>query len=113
MEEILSQAEELGRLIQNTEIYKNYIRMSELLHSDEEALKMLNDYTNCSREIKERQDRGDIVEKFEIEHVKSLAEMVSEHQAIMEYLNAQKDYLELLYSIQREISDAESGHIIS
>jgi cell fate (sporulation/competence/biofilm development) regulator YlbF (YheA/YmcA/DUF963 family) len=107
MEEILAQAEELGRLIQHTEIYMNFIRASELLHSDGEAVRILNDYTGFSKEIKERQDRGGIVEKFEIDHAKSLAGMVSEHQAIMEYLNAQKDYLELLHRIQREISDFE------
>ena len=107
MDDILAQAGELGRLIQNTEIYKNFIRMSELFHSDEEAVKILGDYTSFSKEIKERQDRGDIVEKFEIEHARNLADMVSEHEAVMKYLDAQKEYLELLYRIQGEISDAD------
>jgi cell fate (sporulation/competence/biofilm development) regulator YlbF (YheA/YmcA/DUF963 family) len=107
MEEILAQAGELGRLIQKTGIYRNFVRMSELLHSDAEALKMLNEYTSYTREIKERQDRGDIVEKFEIEHARSLADMVAEHEVVIQYLDAQKEYLELLYRIQTEISDVE------
>ena len=107
MEEILAQAGELGRLIKNSEIYKNFIRMSEFLHADGEAVKILNDYASFSKEIKDRQDRGDIVEKFEIEHVRGLADIVSEHEVIMKYMKAQKEYLELLYRIQGEISDFE------
>jgi cell fate (sporulation/competence/biofilm development) regulator YlbF (YheA/YmcA/DUF963 family) len=107
MEEILAQAGELGRLIQNSEIYKNFIRMSEIFHADGEAVKILNEYTSLSKEVKERQDRGDIVEKFEIEHVRGLADTVSEHEAVMKYLKAQKEYLELLYRIQGELSNIE------
>ena len=58
MEEILAQAEDLGRLIRNTEIYRNFIRLSELLHSDGDAIKILDEYTRFSKEIKERQDTG-------------------------------------------------------
>lgn len=107
MEEILSQAGELGRLIQNTEIYRNFILMSGLLHADEEAVKILKDYGRFTKEIQERQDRGGIVEKFEIEYARSLADLVSEHEVIMKYLDAQKEYLELLYRIQGEISDVD------
>lgn len=107
MEEILARAEDLGRLIRNTEIYRNYIRLSELLQSDGDAIKLLDEYTRFSKEIKERQDLGDIVEKFEIENAKNLAAMVSENDAIMKYLAAQKEYLGLLYRIQEELGNNE------
>ena len=107
MEEIMARAGELGRLIQGTDIYKSFIRLSESLHADEEAAKMLDDYTRYLKGIKERQERGDIVEKFEIEHARNLADEAYEHEVVRKYLDAQKEYLELLYRIQREINDVE------
>jgi len=107
MDEILARAEELGQLIKSTEIYGNFMHMSELLHSDSDALKVLDEYTRFSKEIKDRQDTGDIVEKFEVEHAKNLAESISENEAIMKYLNAQKEYLDLLCKIQEELGDSE------
>ena len=107
MDEILAQAEELGRLIMNTEIYRNFMHMSELLHSDSDAMKILDEFSRYSKEIKERQDVGDIVEKFEIENAKNFAGIISENEAIMNYLNAQKEYLDLLCKIQEELGDSE------
>jgi cell fate (sporulation/competence/biofilm development) regulator YlbF (YheA/YmcA/DUF963 family) len=107
MDEILAKTEELGRLIKNTEIYRNFIHVSELLHSDSDAMKILDEYARFSKEIKERQDSGDIVEKFEIEHAKNLGDTISENEAIMKYLNAQKEYLGLLRKIQEELGDSE------
>ena len=103
---ILSQAEELGRLIQDTEIYRNYIAMSESLNADGDAARLLEEYTNLCRSIKERQEMSDIIEKFEFENVESLAGLVSENEAIMGFLEAQNKYLDLLKRIQEELADS-------
>lgn len=106
MDEILKKAEELGRLIQDTGIYRNYITISESLNADGDAVKLLDEYMNLSRSIKERQDLSDIIEKYEFENVESLAGMVSQNETIMMYLEAQKKYLDLLTRIQDELSDS-------
>lgn len=105
MEKILQQAEELGRLIRGTEIYRTYIDMSETLDEDSDAKKLLTEYMNLSRTIKERQDMSDIIERYEFENVESLARLVSENETIMQFLEAQKEYVNLLTKIQEELSD--------
>ncbi len=103
---ILQQAEELGRLIKNTEIYRNYIAMSESLNADCDAVKLFDEYMNLCRTIKQRQDMSDIIEKFEFENMESLAGLVSENETIMRFLEAQKEYLDLLTRIQEELADS-------
>ena len=102
---ILQQAEELGRLIHDTGIYRNYIAMTESLNADVDAVRLLDEYTNLCRSIQERQAMSDIIEQYEFENAETLAGLVSENETIMEYLEAQKKYLELLTKIQEELSN--------
>lgn len=48
---------------------------------------------------------GDIIEKFEIENIKSMSETVSGNEMIMQYLKAQQEYLDLILIIQKELED--------
>jgi cell fate (sporulation/competence/biofilm development) regulator YlbF (YheA/YmcA/DUF963 family) len=107
MEEILLKADELGRLIRETDTYRNYQQASGLLSEDPEAVKLLEKYITLSGSLKERQDSGDIVEKYETEDLESLICMISENGLIMRYLEAQQEYLNLLVAIQNEIRDRE------
>ncbi len=106
MKDILRQAGELGRLIRDTDVYLNYISMSESLNADRDSVKLLEEYTNLCRVIKQRQDMSDIIEKYEYEHVESLAVLVSENENITQFMDAQKKYLDLLTRIQEELSDS-------
>lgn len=103
---ILTKAEELGRLIRDTTIYRNYIAQSEQLNADGDAVKLFEEYMALSRSIKERQDMADIIERYEFDNLEHLAGLVSESDAIMNFLKAQQEYLELLTRIQKELSDA-------
>jgi cell fate (sporulation/competence/biofilm development) regulator YlbF (YheA/YmcA/DUF963 family) len=107
METILRQADELGRLIRGTEIYRNYCSLSESLSADADSAKLFEEYVNLVRAIKERQDRADIIEKYEFENLESLGRIVSENETIMRFLEAQKEYLDLLTRIQEELHDGD------
>ena len=48
---------------------------------------------------------GDIIEKFEIENIKSMSAMVSDNEIIMQYLKAQQEYLDLIILIQKELEE--------
>jgi cell fate (sporulation/competence/biofilm development) regulator YlbF (YheA/YmcA/DUF963 family) len=105
MESILQKAEELGRLIRETDIYRDYQRASGLLNADDEAKKLFDDFIKVSKYIRDRQEMGDIIEKFEIENIKSMSAMVSENDVIRNYLDAQQEYLDLILNIQKELED--------
>ena len=106
MDDILAQAEELGRLIRNTDIYAEFSRMSELLNDDDESRKLFDEFLSFSTEIKERQEGGDIIEKFEMDTLRELTERAAGNEIIVNYLNAQNAYLDLLLKIQQEINSA-------
>lgn len=105
MEEILKKAEELGRMIRDTETYRDFQRASEMLHADKDAEKLLDDYVRISSHVRERQEMGDIIEKFEIENIKSMSAMVSGNEMIIRYLKAQQEYLDLILLIQKELEE--------
>ena len=105
MEDILKKADELGRLIRDTDTYRDFRHAYGLLHADEEAAKLLDDFIKISKYIRDRQEMGDIIEKFEIENIKSMSSTVSENGTIMQYLKAQQEYLDLIQLIQKELED--------
>jgi len=105
---ILKQAGELGRLIRETEIYRNYTSLSESLNADSDTAKLFDEYVILARAIKERQDRADIIEKYEFENLESLGRIVAGNEIIMLFLEAQKEYLDLLTRIQEELHQGES-----
>lgn len=103
MYEILEKAGELGQLIRETRIYKSYREMSGVLDAEPDSRAMLDEFLAAARDIQKRQEMGDIIEKFEEEHVSSLSAMISQNESVMKFLKAQKDYLELLLLIQGEL----------
>ena len=107
MEEIMAKADELGRLIRNTEIYKNFQRLSGLLRADPDAANFFDEYLRLSGSIKERQDRGDTIESYEMEHLKNMRDLISANELILRYTEARQDYLDLLVEIRNQISDSD------
>jgi cell fate (sporulation/competence/biofilm development) regulator YlbF (YheA/YmcA/DUF963 family) len=106
MEEILAKAEELGRLIKNTGIYRNFQRSYGMLQKDPDATALFKEYLRVSGMMKERQDLGDTIEKYEVEQYKNLMDMITADDLIMDYLNAQQEYLDLLVEIQNQIGES-------
>ena len=104
---ILAKADELGNLIRDTEIYRNFKRMSGMLSEDAGATRLFQEYLQMSGSLKERQDRGDIIEKYETDELKNLLDIISENDIIMQYVGAQKEYIDLLEKIHQEIVSAD------
>ncbi len=105
MEKILAQAAELGRLIRETSIYTDFVRLSEALAADGDSSRLLDDYATISAELQDRQGKGDSIEQYELEQLKSLTDMVSANEVIMGYLAAREKYLGLLSGIQERLTE--------
>jgi cell fate (sporulation/competence/biofilm development) regulator YlbF (YheA/YmcA/DUF963 family) len=105
MDTILQKAEELGRLIRETDMYRDYRSSAEMLDADEESKKLFDDFIKISKYVRDRQEMGDIIEKFEIENIKSMSSLVSDNEVIMRYIKAQGEYLDLIVTIQKELED--------
>lgn len=105
MEKIMEQAAALGRLIKETSVYADFIKLSGELADDGDASKLLDDYANLSASLQDRQEKADIIAPYEYEQLKSLADMLSGNDVIMSYLNAREKYLGLLSDIQERLGD--------
>lgn len=105
MEKIMDQAAELGRLIKKTAVYSDFVRLSGDLAADGDASKLLDEYANLSASLQERKERGDLLEQFELEQLRSLADMISGNGKIMSYLSARERYLGLLSEIQERLGE--------
>ncbi len=105
IEEILKSADELGLLIQDTDAYRQYRRLEEIIEADPERAGLLSRYEEDLRVMEARRARADIIENFEIESLGELADMIRDDPLIMEYLEAKKEYVYLL----EEINGALTG----
>ncbi|TFH38216.1 MAG: YlbF family regulator [Chrysiogenales bacterium] len=62
MKDILAVAEKLGKMIKETETGRRFIRASELLNSDPDARRSVDEFASLSEHLKLRRDMGDIIE---------------------------------------------------
>lgn len=104
MEEILELAGELGRMIRETGPGRRFLGASERLRAEPGSLALLEKYSSLEGEMRRRREVGDIIEGFEMEAYDEMASAVAKDGLIMEFLEARKEYLELLEIIQGELS---------
>lgn len=105
IDDIFNKANELGLLIQGTDVYRNYREMADAMAMDERASKMLDTYEKRLRELDERKRIGDIIESYELEEVRDLADDIEKNELIMRYLAAKREYAVLLERIQQSITE--------
>lgn len=104
IEEIMNKANELGHLLRETNIYQEFDRLTQEFEADSEAKELLQQYEEKGVQIEQRQKIGDIIENYEIEEIKELAQQINDNDLIMEYLRAKEEYASLLGTIQQAIS---------
>lgn len=108
MDEIIQKANELGKMIHETDVYSEYKELSDRLDGEPQSKQLLEEYMILAESFHKREINGDTVENFEIERLAELKENIEENDLIIEYLGAKSSYIKLLELIQKSIStDAE------
>ena len=109
MEEILRVANELGQMIQETEVFRDFQKYSAELEENESSRGLLERYSAAAEEIHDREQRGDIVEVWEKEKLRELSEEVTADEFLMAYVKVREEYLGLLMTIQRAIGEGDAS----
>ncbi len=104
MEEIIQKASELGRMIQQTDVYTAFSELSEQLGEDSQAAQLLEEYVLLAENIHSRELNGDIVESFEKDRLDELKNSVENNDLLVEYLQTKNSYIKLLELIQSSIN---------
>jgi cell fate (sporulation/competence/biofilm development) regulator YlbF (YheA/YmcA/DUF963 family) len=111
MEEILEKANELGLMIQGTDIYKRYMEISKKLEGDENAKSLLEEYIQFSDEMYRKEKAGTVIEVDEKQKLQELNEKISGNQLIKEFIATQTYYLNMTMQIQKAINEPEGDLI--
>ena len=104
MKDILEKANEIGNMIQSTEVYRNYVTSQEKLNTTVKSLSLYTEYQKISSEILNRQSSGDQVYDYEFEELRELADAVKNDTIIEEFIVAHSEYLKLMESIQEALT---------
>jgi len=105
MEEILNKANEIGLLIQETEVYKNFKMFSDKLDGDKESNSLYKNYIDMAENIYLREQRADVIENFEYEELKSLENQLKENELLLKYIDSKNKYVDFLIKVQKNIGD--------
>jgi cell fate (sporulation/competence/biofilm development) regulator YlbF (YheA/YmcA/DUF963 family) len=104
MEELLEKANELGRMLKDTEVYSKYEKLSADLEADQDAKSLLEEYLNLFEEMHKKELGGFPIEVHEKEKITEVQKRVTENQLIVEYIDAKNRYVNLLMEIQKAVS---------
>jgi len=107
VDEIRKTAKELGMMIRNTKVYRDYDKYMRELENNPELSGLLSDYEVRAGMLSMRQKSGETLAPFEIEEIREITRRINEEDQIMQYLNAREQYLGLIMKVQEELKKTE------
>ena len=104
---ILRKASELGFMIHETRVYREFERLSLEIEKEPDARMLLEDYSRLAAEISTREKSGAMVEDFEKDELRDLVERIHDEEKLLEYLRARDSYIALLDRIRISLTGKE------
>lgn len=112
--EIFDKARELGEAIVNSNEYKALKLAEAKQEQDEEAMKLLQEYSKVRHELGEEISKGDVSEE-RMEEIRSAVEAayekVTENELIADYINAQSTFQAIIDQMNSILSYHITGHM--
>jgi len=100
---VLEKAEELGALIEGSEVFRTYKELHERLLSDEKAKGLLRDHRDIYLKIRKLEEEGKPVEPEDKHALMKAQEKLHENALLQEYVKAQADFSHLINRVTRNI----------
>ncbi len=111
MEEILKKANELGLMIQGSDLYQRFNELSKKIEADQGARTLLEQYISYNETIMEKEEKGLPIEVDEKKKLEELGKQVSESTLIKEYIATQTYFFNLLMKVQEIINNPQGDPI--
>ena len=105
MKEILETATELGLLIKDTDVWKNFDEISQILEENSESKNLMNEFNAITEEHHRRRTAGDIIESYEEKNRLEIMEKVKSDPILTKYITAREDYINMLTEIQEAMKN--------
>ena len=102
---INSKLEELFKAIENSDTYKEYKKMEEILDKDSEIKKIIEEIKDLEREATYLENNGDESYKEIDQLIRKKAEELNNKQVYQEYLNKVEEFNDELATSSKMIED--------
>jgi cell fate (sporulation/competence/biofilm development) regulator YlbF (YheA/YmcA/DUF963 family) len=107
MEKILKKANELGHLLNGSDIVKRFRSLAEKMEKDETARGILNELMDSTRIFQEKEAGGAPIEVDEKRTLAELQNKAKENSLVSEFLATQVYYVNLLTQINEAIANPQ------
>ncbi len=105
MREILEKANELGLLLQQSDVFIKFTALDRELGEDNAAGALLEKYNEIAESIMHKQQSGEIIESYEKESFREITEQVNSNDLLRRYLTARDEYIDLLMKVHESLGD--------
>lgn len=102
---VYDQAYALVKALKESNEYKNFKKVKDLIDKDASAKKMLEDFLEKRLEIQRMELMGQEIPQRLMDEAERIEEIVSMHPKIAEYLRAEFTLMQILADIQKIIAD--------
>ncbi len=102
---INSKLEELFKAIENSDTYKEYKKMEEILDKDSEIKKIIEEIKDLEREATYLEYIGDVKYKEVDKEINRLSEILNNKPVYQEYLNKMEEFNDELATSSKMIED--------
>ena len=103
--DIISKAEELGRLIAGSPAGKAVVKARAELDADQRAAELMQDYQKQARKIAELEAQGKPVEPQDKRALAGLQQQVASHPSLKGWMKAQADFSQLMGKVNQAIAE--------
>ena len=105
--EILRKASELGFMIHDTHVYREYERLSSEVNRNPDTRLLLEDYSKLAADISSRESSGQPVDDYEKDELRDLVEQIRQEDVLVEFIQARDRYIALLEEIHSSLTAKE------
>jgi cell fate (sporulation/competence/biofilm development) regulator YlbF (YheA/YmcA/DUF963 family) len=104
VEEIITKAAELGKIIAETDEYRTYKELSDAVNSSPERKAVLDSYTEILNKVQTTLHKGEDPGFLQSEYEEN-AQLVNQDEVLKAFITAQEKYLSIIQSCIEKITD--------
>ena len=101
---IMEKAEKLGQEIANSSEYEKLVDAEQVMHQDEEAKDLLEDFQSVQKRMKMAQANGQQPGPSQQQKLQTIQSQMQENEKIKDYMEAQKQFNEVMKTVNDVIT---------
>ncbi len=105
MSNVYDKAHELGRVLKESDEFKQLVDLHQKVNADEQAKQMLEGFRAIQMELQQKQMQGMDLSEEELQKAQSVFELVQQHELIGKLMEVEQRMSQLIGDINRIIAE--------